>query len=113
MSESDIQTGWIYRTSNHQERLVLGRDRDGRIVYVSKGRNDAAPFRNCHVRITPRRFAQRAIGRLRQVEDVRPYIIANKASTVVVRESPRPAGTATLPEGEVAAPVARNGVPEA
>lgn len=85
MSETDIQTGWIYRTSNNQERLVLGWDRDGRVVYTSKGRNAATPFQNCHVRITAKRFAQRAIGKLEQVEDVRPYIIANKATTVVVR----------------------------
>jgi hypothetical protein len=85
MSESDIEAGWIYRTSHHQERLVLGRDRDDRVVYVSRGRNDAAPFHSCHVRITARRFAQRAIGRSRFVDDLRPYITANKATTVVVR----------------------------
>lgn len=85
MSETDIQKGWIYRTSNNQERLVLGWDRDGRVVYTSKGRNDAAPFQNCHVRITAKRFAQRAIGKLEQVEDLQPFIIANKATTVVVR----------------------------
>ena len=86
MSESDIQTGWIYKTSNHQERLVLGRDRDHRIVYVSKGKSDIAPFHNCHVRITAQKFAQRAIGKLRFVDDVKPYIVANKATTVVIRE---------------------------
>ena len=85
MSETDIQKGWIYRTSNNQERLVLGWDRDGRVVYTSKGRNDAAPFHNCHVRITGQRFAQRAIGKVRFVEDVQPFIVANKATTVVVR----------------------------
>jgi hypothetical protein len=95
MSESETPPGWIYPTSNTPERLVLGRDRDGRIVYVSKGRTEAAPFQNCHVRITPRRFAQRAIGRLREVEDVRPFIVANKATTVVVREKARaPTGAA-------------------
>lgn len=85
MSETDIQKGWIYRTSNNQERLVLGWDRDGRVVYTSKGRNEAAPFLNCHVRITAKRFAQRAIGKLGQVEDLQTYIVANKATTVVVR----------------------------
>ena len=95
MSEDDIQTGWIYRTSNQQERLVLGRDRDQRIVFVSKGRNPAAPFHNCHVRITARKFAERAIGKLRFVDDVRPYIIANKATTVVLRER-RPATVAPM-----------------
>jgi hypothetical protein len=85
MAESDIHKDWIYRTSNHQERLVLGWDRDGRVVYTSKGRDEAAPFRNCHVRITPQKFAQRAIGKLRQIEDLPSYIVANKATTVVVR----------------------------
>lgn len=85
MSETDIQKGWIYRTSNNQERLVLGWDRDGRVVYTSKGNNDAAPFHNCHVRITGKRFAQRAIGKVSQVENLQPYIVANKATTVVVR----------------------------
>jgi len=85
MSEDDIHKGWVYRTSNNQERLVLGWDRDGRVVYSSRGHDPAAPFRNCHVRITTRKFAQRAIGKLRQVDDLQPYIVANKATTVVVR----------------------------
>ncbi len=88
MAETDIEAGCIYRTSHGQERLVLGRDRDDRVVYVSKGRNAAAPFQNCHVRITARRFAERAIGKVDRVDDLRPYIIANKATTVVV--PPRP-----------------------
>lgn len=85
MAESDIEKGWIYKTSHQQERLVLGWDRDGRVVYTSKGRDDAAPFLNCHVRITTRKFAQRAIGKVRFVDDLKPYIVANKATTVVVR----------------------------
>jgi hypothetical protein len=85
MSESDIEKGWIYRTSHQQERLVLGWDRDGRIVYASKGRDASAPFQNCHVRITTKKFAQRAIGKVRFVEDLKPYLVANKATTVVVR----------------------------
>ena len=85
MSESDILKGWSYRTSNLQERLVLGWDRDGRIVYSSRGKNPEKEFQNCHVRITGAKFAQRAIGKVRQVEDLKAYIVANKATTVVVR----------------------------
>jgi hypothetical protein len=85
MAESDIEKGWIYRTSHNHEWLVLGWDRDGRVVYVSKGHNADKPFRNCHVRTTIKKFAQRAIGKERQVDDVRPYILATKAKTVVVR----------------------------
>jgi hypothetical protein len=90
MPESEIQTGWVYRTSHQQERLVLGRDRDGLVVYVSKGRSDAPPFHNCHVRVTVAKFAQRAMSKLRFVDDVRPLIAANKASTVVVWERRAP-----------------------
>ena len=85
MSESDILKGWIYRTSHLQERLVLGWDRDGRVVYSSRGKNPAKEFMNCHVRITGAKFAQRAIGKVRQVEDIAPYLVANTATTVVVR----------------------------
>ncbi|MBP6596941.1 MAG: hypothetical protein KA187_06180 [Arenimonas sp.] len=85
MAESDILKGWIYRTSNLQERLVLGWDREGRVVYSSRGNNPEKDFQNCHVRITTAKFAQRAIGKLRLVEDLTPYLVANKATTVVVR----------------------------
>lgn len=89
MSENEIQTGWIYASSGRQERLVLGRDRDGLIVFVSKGGTDAAPFHNCHARATVKQFAQRAVSKLRFVDDLRPYLIANKATTVVVRSTRR------------------------
>jgi len=82
MAEADILKGWIYRTSHQQERLVLGWDRD---VYVSRGHDDAREFMNCHVRITTKKFAQRAIGKVREVAPLRPYLVANKATTVVVR----------------------------
>lgn len=85
MAESDIQRGCIYRTSHQQERLVLGWDRDGRVVYCSKGKDKDKPFLNCHVRITGQKFAQRAIGKVGQVDDLAPYLVANKATTVVVR----------------------------
>ncbi|MHC9085731.1 hypothetical protein ACYX7E_11975 [Luteimonas sp. RIT-PG2_3] len=85
MAESDIHKGCIYRTSNQQERLVLGWDRDGRVVYCSKGKDKDKPFLNCHVRITGQKFAQRAIGKVGQVDDLTPYLVANKATTVVIR----------------------------
>ena len=83
LPETEIQTGWIYRTSQQKERLVLGRDRDGQVVFVSKGHGEQ-PFHNCHDRATLQAFARRAVEKLRQVEDVRPYVVANKAASVVV-----------------------------
>ena len=64
---------------------MLGWDRVSRVVYCSKGKDAERPFENCHVRITGLKFAQRAIGKVRQIEDLKPYLIANKATTVVVR----------------------------
>lgn len=90
MPESEIQPGWIYRTSHPKELLVLGRDRDGLVVYAPKGRTDAPPFHNCHVRVTLKKFAQRAMSKLRYIEDLKPYIVANKATTVVVRGRSKP-----------------------
>ena len=85
MAESDIIKGGIYRTSHNHQWLVLGWDRDGRVVYASKGHDSTREFMNCHVCVTQKKFAQRAIGKERQVDDVRPYILATKAKTVVVR----------------------------
>ena len=84
MAESDIHKGGIYRTSHNHEWLVLGWDRDGRVVYASKG-HGAVPFQNCHVRVTTKKFAQRAIGKVAEIADLRPYVVANKATTVVVK----------------------------
>ena len=82
---ADIEKGGIYRTHKNQERLVLGWDRDGRVVYTSRGKDKAYPFRNCHVRLTPERFAEAAIARTGAMPDLMDFIIANKATTVVVR----------------------------
>ena len=90
MAESDIEKGWIYRTSHNHEWLVLGWDRDGRVVYAPKGHDPGRLFGNCHVRTTTKKFAQRAIGKLRQVEDLRPHLVATKATTVVVRQARDP-----------------------
>jgi hypothetical protein len=82
---SDIEKGWIYRTRKNQERLVLGWDRDGRVVYTSRGRDKANPFRNCHVRCSGNLFAGAVEAKLGEMPDLQTYIVANKAQTVVVR----------------------------
>ena len=82
---SDIAKGWIYRTRKNQERLVLGWDRDGRVVYSSRGSDKAIPFRNCHVRCSANRFAAACEAKLGEMPDLKSFIIANKAQTVVVR----------------------------
>lgn len=82
---SDIAKGWIYRTRKNQERLVLGWDRDGRVVYTSRGSDKANPFRNCHVRCSESRFVDAVEAKLGEMPDLKSYIVANKAQTIVVR----------------------------
>ena len=82
---AEIAKGCIYRTKRNQERLVLGWDKDGRVVYSSRGGNLKNPFYNCHVRSSEARFAKAVDSKVRDVTDVQPYIIANNAQTVVVR----------------------------
>lgn len=82
---SDIAKGWIYRTKKNQERLVLGWDRDGRVVFTSRGNDKANPFHNCHVRCSANRFVDAVEAKLGEMPDLKSYIIANKAQTVVVR----------------------------
>ena len=85
IATSDIAKGWVYRTKKNQERLVLGWDRDDRVVYTSRGSDKTNPFRNCHVRCSANRFVDAVEAKLDEMPDLESYIVANKAKTVVVR----------------------------
>lgn len=82
---ADIKKGSVYRTKNNQERLVLGWDKDGRVVYSSRGGNVMNPFHNCHVRCSEQHFANAVEEKVREVPNVQPFIVANNAQTVIVR----------------------------
>lgn len=82
---TEIQKGWIYRTQKNQERLVLGWDKDDRVVYSSRGGNVMNPFHNCHVKCSAQRFADAVEEKVREVPDVQPFIDGNNAQTVIVR----------------------------
>lgn len=82
---SDIEAGWVYRTPTNQERLVLGWDKDNRVVYSSRGGNVKNPFQGIHTRCSAERFAEKCEAKLRQVTDLPSFINANNAQTVVVR----------------------------
>lgn len=82
---SEIKKGWIYRTKKNQERIVLGWDKDGRVVYSSRGGNVKNPFHNCHTRSSEARFAKAVESAVEEVPDVEPFIKANNAQTIVVR----------------------------
>ena len=83
---SEIEAGWVYQTSNKQERLVLGWDAHGRVVYATRGGNVMNPFQGQHTKSSAERFAEKCtVAKVRQVTDLSIYITANNAQNVVVR----------------------------
>ncbi|MEQ5622273.1 MULTISPECIES: hypothetical protein [Morganellaceae] len=56
INQSEIEVGYLYRTSTNQERLVLKIDSDGAIIYSSRGGNVQNPFDH-KVSSKPERFA--------------------------------------------------------
>jgi len=82
---SEIERGWVYRTPSNQERLVLGWDKDGRVVYSPRGGNAMNPFHNDRTSCSAETFARACSEKVRQVPDIAPFITANNAQDVVVR----------------------------
>ena len=80
----DIEPGWVYRTTRGQERLVLGRDIHGRVVYSSRGGNVMNPFRNQRTTCSAESFAEKCEAKVRQVSDLQTYIVANSAGAIIV-----------------------------
>ena len=39
ITQSDVETGWLYKTPNTQERVVLGCSADCKVIYASRGGN--------------------------------------------------------------------------
>lgn len=68
IQENDIERGWLFRTPNNQERIVLGFNSDNRVVYASRGGNVGGPF---SVRETSSidRFLESCSERLEQYTD--------------------------------------------
>lgn len=41
---TDIQRGWLFKTPNNQERIVLGFNNENKVVYASRGGNVKGAF---------------------------------------------------------------------
>lgn len=80
----DIEKGWIYRTPKNQERLVLGWDKDDKVVYSSRGGNVMNEF-NTRTKSSEESFSEACSEKLRQVSDIESLIESNNARDVVVR----------------------------
>lgn len=82
---ADIESGWVFQTEKKQERLVLGWDQHGRVVYATRGGNVVNPFHGQHTTSSAARFAEKCISKARQVTNLPTYVAANNAQAVVVR----------------------------
>ncbi|MGR2919092.1 hypothetical protein [Acinetobacter sp. 1125_18A] len=64
----DVQRGWLFRTPNNQERIVLGFNTEKKVVYAIRGGNVGGPFsvRNAS---SIERFIDKCSERLEQYSD--------------------------------------------
>jgi hypothetical protein len=85
---SEIEPGWLYRTARGQERLILGRDIHGRVIYASRGGNVLSPFRNQRATCSAASFAKKCESKVRQVSNLESYIRANSAGAVITKDGP-------------------------
>lgn len=66
ISTNEIEIGYEYQTPNNQDRVVLGYDKDGRVVYGSRGGNVKNPY-TIREACTKERFADACSQKGRQI----------------------------------------------
>lgn len=88
ISISDIKIGYEYQTPNEQDRLVLGFDKNGRVVYASRGGKVKNEY-NARYACKKERFAKacsqkgikfRASALKKIIKDLRADILLAKSS---------------------------------
>jgi len=57
IKRSDIEIGGLYKTTNGQERIVLGCDGNGNVVYATRGSAGTGAKFNNRVEVDPDKFA--------------------------------------------------------
>ncbi len=63
---ADIEKGFLYKTENNQERVVLGHDDKGEVVYAARGRNVLNKF-DTRFSCQPERFTEACEERLQKI----------------------------------------------
>lgn len=81
---TEIEQGWIYKIKRNQDRLVLGFDGEGKVVYASRGGNAMNPFDSGYTKSDPDRFASACIEKTRKVPDIQHFIKLNNATAAIV-----------------------------
>ena len=58
INRSDIEIGGLYKTAAGQERIVLGCDGNGNVVYATRGSAGTGAEFNNRVEVNPDKFAE-------------------------------------------------------
>jgi hypothetical protein len=85
IEQNTVETGWLYKTSNNQERVVLGHNSEGKVVYASRGGYIQNSF-NCKHASNLARFSIACSKKVRQLTaDELQKVVAscNAASTAI------------------------------
>ena len=85
---SDVEAGYLYKTDNNQERVVLGCNVNGKVVYASRGGNVLNNFDH-HVPCSVERFAASCSEKLYKVDETRfnEIIESSNAKGVLVADT--------------------------
>jgi hypothetical protein len=85
IDQSTVQAGWLYKTPNNQERVVLGCNADCKVVYASRGGNVQNAFDHREAS-SLKRFAEACSERVRQLssDELQSIIQLCNASSVIV-----------------------------
>lgn len=63
---ADIEKGFLYKTETNQERIVLGHDDTGKVVYAARGGNVQNKF-DTRFSCQPERFAEACEKKLQKI----------------------------------------------
>lgn len=85
IEQSAVEAGWLYKTPNNQERVVLGCNSDCKVIYASRGGNVQNAFDHREAS-SLERFAEACSEKVRQLtaDEMQKIVASCNASSVIV-----------------------------
>ena len=86
---NDVERGWVFKTPNNQERVVLGFNEENKVVYASRGGNVKNLFDHREAS-SINHFASSCSDRLEQYSEdrIEEIIIQCNAQNLALRATP-------------------------
>ncbi len=91
INTNDVERGWLFKTPNNQERVVLGFNEENKVVYASRGGNVKNLFDHRETS-SIERFATSCSERLEQYSDDRIAEIITQCNAEGLTLNPTPNG---------------------